>query len=80
LCKRRKGKVKGNAQWVETASEAVFLNYPLLFTRYSRLRNRHRARNKHKAWKSTFTLFNKAVGPGKKSKINKRKVFVYSGV
>ena len=24
--------------------------------------------------------FNKAVGPGKKSKINKRKTYVYSGV
>ena len=40
---------------------------------FSRVRNRRRAGNKRRA-------FNKAVGPEKKSKINKRRAYIYSGL
>jgi hypothetical protein len=41
--------------------------------------------NSHRSWKTFQNLnkrrvFNKAVGPGKKSKINKHRAYVYSGL
>ena len=45
-------------------------------------KNKHRASNwyLHIAKKNTFTLFNKAVGPGNKFKIDKRRAYAHSGV
>ena len=49
------------------------------------LQKNYQIDNGYRPWKKIpkfyrFRAFNKAVGPGKNSKINKRRAYVYSGL